>query len=54
MVDVKLYTENSKIIFSVADHGIGISDEEKKLIFKKSSVHQKYQMKKEGKIIMSW
>jgi len=30
MVDVKLYTESSKIIFSVADHGIGISDEEKK------------------------
>lgn len=35
MVDVKLYTESSKIIFSVADHGIGISDEEKKLIFNK-------------------
>lgn len=35
MVDVKLYTENNKIIFSVADHGIGISDEEKKLIFNK-------------------
>jgi Osmosensitive K+ channel histidine kinase len=35
MVDVKLYTETNKIIFSVADHGIGISDEEKKLIFNK-------------------
>ncbi|MCW8312704.1 HAMP domain-containing histidine kinase [Sphingobacterium sp. InxBP1] len=34
-VDVKLYIENNKIIFSVADHGIGISDEEKKLIFNK-------------------
>ncbi|MBE8715506.1 sensor histidine kinase [Sphingobacterium hungaricum] len=32
---VKLYVEEGKLNFSVADHGEGISDEEKKLIFNK-------------------
>ncbi|UIR55029.1 ATP-binding protein [Sphingobacterium sp. SRCM116780] len=34
-VVVKLANEGNGIIFSVADHGIGIRDEEKKLIFNK-------------------
>lgn len=33
VVDVKLYTKDNKIFFEVADHGIGISDEEKPKIF---------------------
>src|SRR5690606_1248161 len=32
---VKLTQENGSVIFSVADHGIGIADNEKKLIFNK-------------------
>jgi signal transduction histidine kinase len=32
-VDVKLYQKEGKIYFQVADHGIGISDEEKPRIF---------------------
>lgn len=34
-VKVRLYTEGEKLHFSVADHGEGISDEDKKLIFNK-------------------
>lgn len=34
-VQVKLYQEDSRVVFSVADFGEGIPDEEKKLIFNK-------------------
>jgi len=34
-VVVKLAAENGNVLFSVADHGIGIADHEKKLIFNK-------------------
>jgi len=34
-VVVKLASENGNVLFSVADHGIGIADHEKKLIFNK-------------------
>src|SRR5690606_8728229 len=34
-VEVKLYKKDNNLIFSVADHGQGIPDEEKKLIFNK-------------------
>lgn len=34
-IDVKLYQEEDKIVFSVTDFGEGIPDEEKKLIFNK-------------------
>ncbi|WP_231561643.1 sensor histidine kinase [Sphingobacterium sp. T2] len=34
-VEVKLYRKDNNLIFSVADHGQGIPDEEKKLIFNK-------------------
>lgn len=34
-VSVKLAQDNGHVIFSVADHGIGIEDNEKKLIFNK-------------------
>src|SRR3569833_2400794 len=33
VVDVKLYSKDSKIFFEVADHGIGIADNEKPRIF---------------------
>src|ERR1700712_6116992 len=35
VVDVKLYSRNSKIYLEVADHGIGIADNEKSRIFDK-------------------
>jgi signal transduction histidine kinase len=35
VVDVKLYSKESKIYLQVADHGIGIADEEKSRIFDK-------------------
>ncbi|WP_149525040.1 sensor histidine kinase [Sphingobacterium hotanense] len=35
MIYVKLKEESGNLIFSVADHGIGIPDEEKRLIFNK-------------------
>ncbi len=35
VVDVKLYSKNSKIYLEVADHGIGIADAEKNRIFDK-------------------
>ena len=34
-VEVNLYKKGENLIFSVADHGIGIPDEEKRLIFNK-------------------
>ncbi|WP_462268262.1 sensor histidine kinase [Mucilaginibacter sp.] len=34
-VEVKLYSKNNKVCFQVADHGIGIADEEKNRIFEK-------------------
>jgi len=34
-ITVKLYVEEGKLFFSVADHGEGIPDQEKKLIFNK-------------------
>src|SRR5690606_13217691 len=34
-VEVNLYKKAENLIFSVADHGIGIPDEEKRLIFNK-------------------
>jgi len=34
-VSVKLARDNGSVVFSVADHGIGIADMEKKLIFNK-------------------
>lgn len=34
-VSVRLTQENDSVVFSVADHGIGIADNEKKLIFNK-------------------
>ncbi|GAB2694234.1 hypothetical protein GCM10027037_17170 [Mucilaginibacter koreensis] len=34
-VEVKLYSKNNKICFQVADHGIGIADEEKSRIFER-------------------
>ncbi|MEO8885049.1 MAG: HAMP domain-containing sensor histidine kinase [Mucilaginibacter sp.] len=34
-VDVKLFSRNGQVHFEVADHGIGIADEEKNLIFNK-------------------
>lgn len=35
MVEVKLFSKNSKIHFQVADHGIGIADTEKNRIFER-------------------
>jgi signal transduction histidine kinase len=35
VVDVKLYSKNNKIYLQVADHGIGIDDDEKSRIFDK-------------------
>jgi len=34
-VSVKLARDNGSVVFSVADHGIGVADNEKKLIFNK-------------------
>ncbi|NGM63078.1 two-component sensor histidine kinase [Sphingobacterium sp. SGG-5] len=34
-VDVALYKRDDAVVFSVSDHGVGIPDEEKKLIFNK-------------------
>src|SRR5690606_8947269 len=34
-VDVALYKRDETIVFSVSDHGVGIPEEEKRLIFNK-------------------
>jgi two-component system phosphate regulon sensor histidine kinase PhoR len=34
-IEVNLFPRENSLIFSVSDHGIGVSDEEKKLIFNK-------------------
>lgn len=34
-IEVNLFPKENSLIFSVSDHGIGVSDEEKKLIFNK-------------------